>query len=187
MDVPPEWTEVAIPLVTMQAPQIADVSYDGSITVTFSQYMDIASVSADNVKLQCGGTAVPVTVTPVNAEESGTDSTVFYASVFRIEPQTAITGEANVQIDNVKNYAGIALEQAYTCTVGTAQRVPGDVDGDGQITLKDAALIQRHIVGGWNVTIDLDAADVNDDGYVTLIDAALIQRVIVGGWGVTLR
>ncbi|MBR5620245.1 MAG: leucine-rich repeat domain-containing protein, partial [Clostridia bacterium] len=118
MDVPPEWKEVAVPLVTTQAPQVADVTAeDETITMTFSQYMDINSVSADNVTVQCGGTNIPVTVTPVNAEVSGTDSAVSYASVFRVQPQTTLAGKADIRIANVRNYAGIAIAQDVTCTV----------------------------------------------------------------------
>ena len=63
----------------------------------------------------------------------------------------------------------------------------GDVNGDGKVTLIDAALISRFVVGGWGVTLNESAADVNGDSKVTLIDAALISRYVVGGWGVVLK
>ena len=68
----------------------------------------------------------------------------------------------------------------------TVVRVPGDTDGNGQITLRDAILISRYLVGGWEVTLDLASADVNGDGIVNLMDVVLIKRFLVGGWGVTL-
>lgn len=69
----------------------------------------------------------------------------------------------------------------------TVVRVPGDTDGDGQVTLRDAILISRYLAGGWNVTIDLSSADVNGDGEVGLLDVVLIKRYLVGGWNVTLQ
>jgi hypothetical protein len=60
----------------------------------------------------------------------------------------------------------------------------GDVNGDGEISLMDSALIRRYLAG-WNVTIDEKAADVNGDGEISLMDSALIRRYLAG-WNVTL-
>lgn len=56
----------------------------------------------------------------------------------------------------------------------------GDVNGDGEITVVDATIIQKYIVG--LTTLDdetLNVADVNKDGAVTVVDATLIQKFIV--------
>lgn len=55
----------------------------------------------------------------------------------------------------------------------------GDVNGDGEITVVDATIIQKYIVG--LTTLDdetLNVADVNKDGAVTVVDATLIQKFI---------
>lgn len=62
----------------------------------------------------------------------------------------------------------------------------GDVNGDGDVTAKDATLLRRYLAEGWNVTIDLTAADVNGDSDVTAKDVTLLRRYLAGGWGVTL-
>lgn len=55
----------------------------------------------------------------------------------------------------------------------------GDVNGDGEIAIVDATIIQKYIVG--LTTLDdetLNVADVNKDGAVTVVDATLIQKFI---------
>lgn len=55
----------------------------------------------------------------------------------------------------------------------------GDVDGDGEVTVSDATLIQK-FKAGFNVTINIDVADVNGDGEITVSDATLIQKARAG-------
>lgn len=119
MDVPPEWKEVAIPLVTKEAPRVEKVEGENSLLVTFSQYMDIDSVNASNITLKNGGKVIDVTITSVNKEVSGTDEKIYYASEFKIEPKANLSGKSELKIKNVKNYAGIAIEKEYTCMVDT--------------------------------------------------------------------
>ena len=64
--------------------------------------------------------------------------------------------------------------------------VPGDVNGDGLLNLKDIVLIRRSIASGWNVQIDETIADVNHDSKVNLKDVVLLRRAIAGGFNVTL-
>ena len=71
-------------------------------------------------------------------------------------------------------------------SVSVTNRLPGDANGDGEVNLKDAVVIQRYLVGGWNVSIDLSNADVNESETVTLADAVLITRYLAGGWNVQL-
>ena len=63
----------------------------------------------------------------------------------------------------------------------------GDIDDDGVVNLKDATLVRRFYVGGWDTAFDPIIADVNADGVVNLKDATLIRRYYVGGWGVEFR
>lgn len=60
----------------------------------------------------------------------------------------------------------------------------GDVNGDGTVNNRDAALLQKY-VNGWDAVVDEAAADINGDGNVNNRDVALLQRY-VSGWGVTL-
>ncbi len=57
----------------------------------------------------------------------------------------------------------------------------GDVDGDGQVTQFDAALVMQHVAGLSQLTPQqLIVADVDGDGQVTLVDASLITRYAIG-------
>ena len=64
--------------------------------------------------------------------------------------------------------------------------LPGDVNSDGSIDLKDVTVLRRHLAGGWNVTISEANSDVNKDGSIDLKDVTILRRYLAGGWGVTL-
>ena len=46
-------------------------------------------------------------------EVNGTDDSVYYAKTFEIKPSTS-TEKCSVEINNVKNYAGIMIKEKYT-------------------------------------------------------------------------
>ena len=57
----------------------------------------------------------------------------------------------------------------------------GDVNSDGDISVVDATLVQKYIVGLENLTdLQKKSADVNDDNEISVVDATLIQKYIVG-------
>ena len=62
--------------------------------------------------------------------------------------------------------------------------VYGDANGDGEVNLRDVAVLQQY-TAGWDVTLDLVAADANGDGEVNLRDVAVLQQY-TAGWDVTL-
>ena len=57
--------------------------------------------------------------------------------------------------------------------------VPGDVNGDGEISLRDASAIMRKLAG-YEVAVIESALDVNGDGEVSLRDASAIMRYLAG-------
>ncbi len=57
----------------------------------------------------------------------------------------------------------------------------GDADGDGELSVLDASLIQMYLVGKKDlIGIALKAADADLDGEVSVMDASLIQMILVG-------
>ena len=59
--------------------------------------------------------------------------------------------------------------------------VPGDVDGNGELTSIDALMTLRYVMGLLDESaLDLNAADADGDGAVTSADALLIMRVSMG-------
>lgn len=295
MDVPPVQTGVNFSVTSLETPEvISAVLIDGIINVTFSKYMDAATVTNKSVSIKSGKTEITGTITPVLSEP--TDA---YTNIFNISGKFP-SGKLSVEFsDTCKSYSGTAMAaQSVTITVpetivsiaaeqtkviaaqnqeteitvtakpasmavgkklivtntndnmtvseavfnengiavvsvnsaltgsehlilqvedselttevtfitvtqkeydamsaivteekeeSTVPAVtPGDVNGDGQVTLKDAVLIRRYIAGGWDVELDEKCADVNGDGTVNLKDVVLIRRYIAGGWNVTL-
>ena len=58
--------------------------------------------------------------------------------------------------------------------------IPGDVNGDGVLTMLDALMIQKHTVQ--LITLDANAfkvADMNGDGKISIIDALILQQAVL--------
>ena len=64
--------------------------------------------------------------------------------------------------------------------ITVTELILGDSNTDGSIDLKDVVIINRWLVGGWDVTLDETSADVNKDGTVNLKDAVIIRRYLAG-------
>lgn len=79
--------------------------------------------------------------------------------------------------------AFISSDEAFNVTFNfepNKETLLGDVNGDGEITVVDATILQKYIVG--QTTLDdetLNVADVNKDGAITVVDATLIQKFVV--------
>ena len=56
----------------------------------------------------------------------------------------------------------------------------GDVDGDGEVTVMDATLVQKYIASLETLTdSQFNVADVNGDGEISVLDATQIQKIVV--------
>lgn len=64
--------------------------------------------------------------------------------------------------------------------------MPGDVNADGSVNLKDVVLLRRALAG-WDVTADPFNSDVDADGDADLADVVQITRCLAGGWGMQLQ
>lgn len=56
----------------------------------------------------------------------------------------------------------------------------GDADGDGKISIADAVIIQRIVIGKSDVSKNYHTQDVNDDGSISVADAVLVMRYLIG-------
>ncbi|MEI8012659.1 MAG: dockerin type I domain-containing protein, partial [Candidatus Omnitrophota bacterium] len=77
---------------------------------------------------------------------------------------------------------GIGFVNIDLSTVGPRDSVlgPGDVSGDGRVTMYDAALVLKYAVGGPLATTQQAQADVNGDRTIDAADAMSIARRSLG-------
>ena len=88
---------------------------------------------------------------------------------------TAVGGDGSLKAIRPNDFPfTISVSDPIPCT-------PGDVNGDGNITITDAGLIVNYILGKAPAEFNDCAADVNRDGNVTITDAGEIIRIILGG------
>ena len=87
---------------------------------------------------------------------------------------------------SIQGYNGTAAEQ-YANDNGLtfislgdkpAGMILGDADNDGEVTILDATVIQRHIAELSTESYNEAAADADQDNMVTIMDATAIQRHI---------
>ena len=166
MTVPPAPDQVFLAMVTTKAPEVSacEVYADGA-EITFSQYMDIASVNGETVLFDgCVGEIVPL-----DAEETEEDSGVFYARTFRFTPAAPMTGSVSITFAGVKNYAGIALEE-YTAEYAVIVRPECFTATDAvAVGYGEEAEITVQAENAAGMTVSAKA----DSGIVTLSDDVL--------------
>lgn len=117
------------------------------------------------------GTWEDTTLTPTKVEIEATDVTKGSAA----EPTT-------------KPVPSTQPTTTQPATEPSGNAVYGDVNGDGDITVVDATLVQKHVVQLETLSADKQIlADVNGDNTISVVDATLIQKYIVQlkDWGRT--
>ena len=66
---------------------------------------------------------------------------------------------------------------------GEDDKVRGDVDGDGKVTIGDVTALIDYLLSGDSTGIDLDNADCDQDGIVNIGDViTLIDYLLTGSW-----
>ena len=170
--------------MTQTGEQTVTIRYAGS-TFTYSVIVREADEAPQNTQMQ---NEAAQTVSAY-AEHILIIWTSSDESIATVDAYGRVTGIAPGVVEITAQVDGSEAVTSCTVTVvpRTAERNPGDADGDGEVTLKDVTQIARYLVGGWDAVIDLMNADVNGDGKVDLKDVVLMRRYLAGGWNVTLR
>lgn len=110
----PIQTEVNVSMKSLYAPEVKSVAaYKDGVYITFTQYMDLFSMTNDTIKISAGGKQITGKIEPLNAETSFDNYRLKYASKFRFVPDTALSGEVNVTVDKAKSYNGLYVDPAY--------------------------------------------------------------------------
>ena len=59
--------------------------------------------------------------------------------------------------------------------------VPGDFNGDGNVTLKDVLLARKAVAGVYTASDDeVTRGDLNGDGDITLKDVLIMRKMVAG-------
>lgn len=127
--------------------------------------------SSKAFSLTKAGTWEDTTLTPTKVEIEATDVTKGSAA----EPTT-------------KPVPSTQPTTAQPATEPSGNAVYGEVNGDGDITIVDATLVQKHVAQLETLSADKQIlADVNRDNTISVVDATLIQKYIVHlkDWGRT--
>ena len=105
----------------------------------------------------------------------------FRASLENGEAVTILNADGTEVMDSEYIATGMTAAAANS-DVAYSIIVPGDIDGDGNVTALDAVVILRAVVG--ETTLDLYAqkvaSDINKDGWVRADDAVAILKYCVG-------
>ena len=125
-----------------------------------------------------GGSAVAAQTVPYNSlltrPEDPTKSDYVFGGWYR---EASCTTSWNFTTDKVTT--NLTLYAKWTAAVPPV--TPGDVDGDGHVTMLDTLMAARAAVGIAPLTGSaFTAADVNGDGTINMLDVLLIARMAVG-------
>ena len=156
---------------------VITVTYGGK-TTAFT--VDVAAKTLESIKV----TALPTKLEYVEGEEfdaAGIEVTAYYnnktsealaADAYTLEGFESTVGEHVITV----SYGG--KTDAFTVTV-VKKVIPGDIDGDGEISVNDALMALRAATK--LATFEDEAlfalADVDHDGEITVSDALRILRV----------
>ncbi|MBE6673017.1 MAG: hypothetical protein E7599_05810 [Ruminococcaceae bacterium] len=90
-------------------------------------------------------------------------------------------GERTVEYGLAADAASKQLTALYTYLIPKAQLLMGDLNEDDVVDMKDAAVLQRHVLKINEITDEsvLAAADVMGDGIVDMKDAAKLTRFVI--------
>lgn len=112
-----------------------------------------------------------------------TDNGTLAVIKFKVN-ENAEDGEYPIRItydsDDIFNLNGDSIHfDTVTGIVTVNSCLPGDVNDDGKINMRDVVLLQQ-VVNGWNVAYNKDAADYNGDGKINMRDIVALQQYING-------
>lgn len=132
LPVPPPQVGISVPIVSDAAPAVRCAAvYENSAEITFSQYMDIASVQG---AVLLNG-AAPLAVKALDPEP-GADGSTQYATRFRCVVAEALSGKTVLSVSaGALNYAGTALP-AYTETFAQPEARPASLIAPGSVALE---------------------------------------------------
>jgi len=99
---------------------------------------------------------------------------------------TALEGASENQTVEIRNIRlSTADEQEYlpapvSAAVTVKFYIPGDANGDGQITIVDVVTVVNALMGTTTSDFVFDAADMDQNGEITIVDVVSVVNVLLG-------
>ena len=109
------------------------------------------------------GRVLNIVLTTTSGASSGTYTGYIKKQIFSSASSTAIEGVDKSFSITVKNY------------------IPGDVNGDGSVTVVDVTSAVSLALGGSSANFIREAADMNNDGTINVVDITSIVNLILNG------
>lgn len=131
--------------------------------------MDPASVTTDTVKVE-GLKNISIVPVYLNEGDKYADTFTVTGALQQKEIKFTVT-------DSAKSYSGVSAEAASETI--EEKTVIGDVNGDGEIDITDATMIQKALAELIQLTDEQKiAADTTGDGNITIDDVTMVQKYV---------
>ncbi len=112
------------------------------------------------------------------------DSTAPARTGYEFEGWSTDAGGTTVQYQPGDTYTVDANLILYAVWKEKPAAIPGDINNDGKVNMKDATRLHQYI-NGWEVPVVEAALDVNGDGKVNMKDVTRLHQYI-NGWDVKI-
>ena len=170
---------------------------DNGYTVTFAGDSGVESITVyktqdtagESESVSATGSTVSRSSTTGEPDSTGdgqVNFTIVLKDGYALADVSASGAYKNLKDMGDNTYRITKITGAVTVTVTTEKSetpsyILGDADGDGEVNIIDATVIQRTLAGiALPSSCDEEAADVDGDGDVTIIDVTCIQRYLAG-------
>ena len=161
------------------------------LKVQYGTNLELVSTTNQGVLHGVYTTSREITTNPYvlvwsNAENSEEDGTIAFLTFKILESAPDGKYPITIWCDDAGNekLEDVAVRSTGS-NVSVKKSIPGDVNGDGKVNVKDITLLAQYLAE-WDVSIDSNAADVNADGKINVKDITLLAQYLAE-WDVVLK
>lgn len=98
--------------------------------------------------------------------------------VIRPNLENAEAGDQYFVYVSSNDGSGDTMKKVGSFTIEELLALLGDVNGDGQVTVKDRAYLTRFLAQWDGYVVEISVADLNGDGQITVKDRAILTRYL---------
>lgn len=162
------------------------ITYPDTLTLVGVEYKDLFSSRANGSnKMQSPFTMSWFSTNSEDEDANGTIATMTFkvsADAQDGKYPIILTYDEDNVFDSTYTNKHFDIVNGYVEVVSS---IPGDINGDTKVNMKDIVLLQQYL-NGWNVSVDETSANVNGDASINMKDIVLLQQYL-NGWSVTLK